>query len=571
MQGIVVEKQGSKVRVNTRTWVIDRQEKPVVETNMMDFKGETKKDFFIANKADVLSLDLVRQYKRVIAFAAKKEVFLPDTDSPSFTDTLALLYVMGRKAVISKLVTMKKAKMYKYISNPFLLYLDGFVDFHTARTISLRTALPLGLREKVQAYLYFTLDEAYKNGMESITLQNAVFELSSTLEVDEDIIEKNILDIAAGQQKGKKRIVLEAGNGYNPARLWQARVYFLRMKAIKLLRGNEYISPPDTDNKEMKELLSYTYSTLTGDPGTGKTTLLKKIAETSGFRCIKAGLTGKAAQRLGEGAMTVHSILGYGPKGFSVDRLDCDLLIVDEASMLDWRTLQAILSAAPRVVFSGDPKQLPPIQGENVFEKLLIMTPHVKLTKKWRFENGYDIEVIQKESDKRVFAVLGNLIGKLKGKDFQVITPIHGGLLGTGYLNTFMQKVCNPMTESAAVNGVKPEDKVIVNMNIYSAEGKLVAANGTIGHVADIKTSNNSVFCKINTNDKAVWVRREQLDLAYALTVHKYQGSECDYIIFVLPDRAKIREDFITEEMVTVGKTRGRVKTYLLETVQGAA
>ncbi len=583
MQGIVVEKQGNKVRVNTRTWVLDKQEKPVIEADMMKFAGEMNKAMFIANRADVMALDLDRQYGRVVAFAAKKDIELPEADSPSFMDALSLLFSLGRKSVILKLIQMKKARMYKYISNPFLLYLDGLVDFHTARTISLRTALPLGLKERIQAYLFFVLDEAYKNGTGSITMRNAIYELSSIFDIDEENAEMYIIETGRDGQKGKKRIAFERDGSESDCehdladrdleddgktRIYLAWVYFMKLKAIEMLNGNESLQPePGIEDRNMKELLSHRYSILTGDPGTGKTTLLKKIAEVSGLKCIMAGLTGKAAQRMGQGAMTIHSILGFGPKGFSVKKLDCDLLIVDEASMLDWRTLYAILKAAPRVIFSGDPKQLPPIEGENVFQKMIAATPHVRLTKKWRFMEGHEVEVIRKESDKRIFSVLANLAGKLKGRSFQVITPIHGGLLGTQYLNTFLQKMCNPMTESTAVIGVKPEDKVIVNRNIYTTDRELVAANGTIGHVVEIRMKDKNAYYKIKTGEKEVWVRREHIDLAYALTVHKYQGSECDYIIFVLPDRGKIREGFVTEEMVTVGKTRGRLRTWLLETM----
>jgi len=564
MQGLVVERQGRKVRINSRTWVVDRQEETVVEAQAVSFRGEKKrrssgpaKGLLVADSAEILKLNLERQYGRVVRFARECGVYLSENDSPTQMDTLGLLLYMGRRAVVKKLLAGKKAKLFRYVSNPFLLYLNGHLDFHSARVISLRTLMPSATKDKVQAWLYHLVDEAYKNGRESIPVADAVFELSVMMDADEGEIEAAVMEIRR-TQRGRKKL-------YINDRVYLAWVYYMKIKAMKAMQFNTPFIPHDTDDGNVRELLSHRYAILTGDPGTGKTTLLRKLAETCGGRCVLAGLTGKAAQVLGRDAATVHSLLGYGPRGFAKKQLDCDVLVIDEASMINWRTLHAVLAAAPRVVFAGDPKQLPPVEGENVFSVMMEVLPVVKLEKAWRYKNGLDVTTVRKDSDRKVFAALSNLLcGELRGKNAQVITPVHGGLLGTAYLNEYLQKLYNAERES--LEGIKTGDKVIVNQNVYTGDGRLIAANGTVGTVSEVRRADGYAFCLVNTAARgAVLLERRHIDLAYALTVHKYQGSECDHIIFVIPDRKKIREDFITEEMLLVGKTRGRVRTYVLE------
>jgi ATP-dependent exoDNAse (exonuclease V) alpha subunit len=419
------------------------------------------------------------------------------------------------------------------------------------------------------AYAYHILEEAYKNGRESMTENHLMFELAEMLDMEEDKVEGEIEIMKVGKISGNMPI-FDGGYVYLP---W---VYFLRKKALEMLKGNEAVkvslpgnsngNEGDVNDGKIHELLSHKYTILTGGPGTGKTTLLERIAGIIPNTQLSA-LTGKAAQRLGEDARTVHSLLGFGPRGFSKKELDCNLLIVDEASMMNWRTLHAVLLASPRIIFSGDPEQLPPVGGESVFKKMIETLPVVKLDKTWRFKNGLCVETIKKETEKEVFVALSNLLTALKHKDFQVITPIHGGLLGTRYLNTYIQSSFNP--SSVILDNLRYKDRVIVTRNIY-LDGELIAANGQVGIVEGVDTVEGSIYvCVSFQRNGRVLVDRKDLELAYALTVHKYQGSECDYVVFIIPDRKKVREDFITDEMMLVGKTRGRMKTYVLEATGG--
>ncbi len=610
MQGLVVERQNNKIRINSRTWIIEKKERennytpPLVESQAIAVKDKEKRgskngkgNLYLAGRTEILSLNLERIYRNVIKHTeklkgeGKLETSLTDNEPLLMKDTLVLLYYMGRKAVLKKFLSWKLKKQVKYLSNPYLFYLNKHLDFHSSKVISMRTQTPMAPILTVYAYAYHILEEAYKNGRESITENHLMFELAEMLDMEEDKVEGEIEIMKAGKISGNMPI-FDGGYVYLP---W---VYFLRKSALKMLAEvkpdsngavNEIVLPDNGngDSKKAHELLSQLaankYTILTGGPGTGKTTLLERIAGIIPNTQLSA-LTGKAAQRLGEDARTVHSLLGFGPRGFSKKELDCNLLIVDEASMMNWRTLHAVLLASPRIIFSGDPEQLPPVGGESVFKKMIETLPVVKLDKTWRFKNGLCVETIKKETEKEVFVALSNLLTALKHKDFQVITPIHGGLLGTRYLNTYIQGSFNP--SPVILDNLRYKDRVIVTRNIY-LDGELIAANGQVGIAEGVDTVEGNIYVCVgfqrngsyngshnsshngSQRNGRVLVDRKDLELAYALTVHKYQGSECDYVVFIIPDRKKVREDFITDEMVLVGKTRGRMKTYVLEATGG--
>ena len=124
----------------------------------------------------------------------------------------------------------------------------------------------------------------------------------------------------------------------------------------------------------------------------------------------------------------------------------------------------------------------------------------------------------------------------------------------------FLQKIVNPQSESV-FQDIKAHDKVIVTENVY-VDGELIASNGQMGYVV----SKDMGFIGLllpSDGDGTVLIEPKDIKLAYALTVHKFQGSESDYVIFVIPPGTD--REFLTDEMVFVGTTRGRKMTYVID------
>ncbi len=541
MTGIVVEKKGRRVRVNTRTWV-----RPSGD-GLAPSEGVNLKHL------EAVQIDVDKEYEKVVAFAGKKGIALSGSEPFVFKTTTSLLFLMGRKALLTRFFSWKAEKHKEYLSNPYLFYLQGLLDFHSSRVISLRTGCPSSLVSRIAAYTYFVLDGTYREGRESIGEDELVARLSECMDEDGETIDGLMETAKTAKFKGKRKAFYSDGYAY------MAWIYFLRERALKLLRENGEIDPPGDADPRIRKLLSHRYSCLTGGAGTGKTTLLRKIASMGGLRVVLSATTGKAAKNLGQEASTLHSLLGFSPSGFTVKHLDCDLLLVDEASMLDWRTLHAALRAAPRIVFSGDPAQLPPVEGESVFRRIVEMAPMVTLSRRWRFrEGGPVVARLDVRDEQTALNRLGRLVRFRKDKEVQVITPVHHGLLGTRNLNRYLQALVNP--SDGPSNGIRKGDRVIVTRNIY-LDGELVASNGQTGVALACESIEGKRYVvAVLDGEKALFVEND-LDLAYALTVHRFQGSECDYVIFVVP---RIGGDFLTDELLHVGKTRARVKTWVI-------
>jgi len=261
---------------------------------------------------------------------------------------------------------------------------------------------------------------------------------------------------------------------------------------------------------------------------------------------------------LGPKAVTVHSLLGFGGGGFKIKSLNCDLLIVDEASMLDWGTLYAILEAAPRVIFAGDPDQLPPVEGESVFRKMIEVLPILKLEKVFRFRDlDSNVREIPVKNEGAAISMVRKiaLFLQKKEKEFQVITPIHSGPLGTKRLNFMLQRALN--RNGGPPGQVEIGDRVIVTKNIY-VDDELLASNGQTG----IVEGKEDEYAVVRTKGEKILFKKDEIELAYALTVHKFQGSEADYMVFVVP--FDVDKEFLTDELLFVGKTRGKLKTFVV-------
>ncbi|MCX5803051.1 MAG: ATP-binding domain-containing protein [Proteobacteria bacterium] len=140
-----------------------------------------------------------------------------------------------------------------------------------------------------------------------------------------------------------------------------------------------------------------------------------------------------------------------------------------------------------------------------------------------------------------------------KGKEFQVITPIHSGPLGTKRLNLILQRALNPDGGDPLRTG----DRVIVTKNIY-IDGEFLASNGQTG-IVEGKEDEHAV---VRTKGEKILFKKNEIELAYALTVHKFQGSEADHMVFVVP--FAVDKELLTDELLFVGKTRGKLKTFVV-------
>ena len=329
----------------------------------------------------------------------------------------------------------------------------------------------------------------------------------------------------------------------------------------------------------IQSALANPVSVLTGGPGTGKTTAINTlitILEKGQKRYALASPTGRAAKRLSEAtgrpASTIHRLLDFTPgKGFQFNLenpLPLDMLVIDEASMLDLLLANHLLKAiqpGTHLLLVGDVDQLPSVGAGDVLRDLISseLAPVTRLgvifrqaagsqiiTNAHRINEGMmpftkpdnrDFFLFPAESPEDAAKWVQDVVCEriprkfgLKPRDeIQVITPMYRGVVGVDALNIRLQSVLNP----AAAN--KPEralfgqvfrvgDKVMQTQNNYDKE----VFNGDIGLVAGLSLEDRSLTVSFDgrlvTYD---WIEADQLVLAYAISVHKSQGSEFPAVV----------------------------------------
>jgi exodeoxyribonuclease V alpha subunit len=330
----------------------------------------------------------------------------------------------------------------------------------------------------------------------------------------------------------------------------------------------------------VREALLRKVSILTGGPGTGKTTTLRAVIhalETVQARYALASPTGRAAKRLseatGRAAQTLHRLLGFKPGvGFLHDEqtpLEVDMLVVDEASMLDLVLFYNVLKALTpdmHLLLVGDVDQLPSVGAGDVLRDLIRSetVPVTRLqtifrqagdsqiiTNAHRINQGQMPDVSNQGADFFLFHaddpdaaaellvdVVKNRIPKRFGldpvEDIQVLAPMHRGSIGVGALNERLQTVlANPGTNVERQIGgrlFRVGDKVIQMRNNYDKD----VFNGDMGRVRAIDFTVQTLHVKID--DRVVeydWADASELSHAYAISVHRSQGSE--YPAIVMP------------------------------------
>jgi exodeoxyribonuclease V alpha subunit len=387
-------------------------------------------------------------------------------------------------------------------------------------------------------------------------------------------------------------------------------------KAIPWVQDRLAIHLADRQKDAIRCALTCKVMVLTGGPGTGKTTIINailKILSSVQARVLLAAPTGRAAKRMsettGRPACTIHRLLKFNPvRGeFEMNHekpLECDVLIVDEASMIDTVLMHHLLKAVPAVsglILVGDVNQLPSVGPGNILNDIIASgaVPVAALTEIFRqaresriivnahrinqgkmpaFDNASpknDFYFIEKESPEAVLDIILTLVkeriprrfGFDPVNDIQVLSPMHKGLVGAGNLNTTLQEALNP-GGSGIVRGLrtyKVNDKVMQIKNNYNKD----VFNGDIGRITRLLPEDQEVTVSFEGREVVYdYADLDELVLAYAVSVHKSQGSE--YPAVVMPILIQ-HYMLLQRNLIYTGITRGRELVVMVGTRKALA
>lgn len=352
----------------------------------------------------------------------------------------------------------------------------------------------------------------------------------------------------------------------------------------------------------IRTVMANPVTVITGGPGTGKTTALRGIIrmyEDMDKKVVLAAPTGRAAKRMsdlaGMEAKTIHRLLGYSMgRGYRNKKFDADLLVIDEASMLEQVLFNHLLDAVgtdTRIVLVGDTQQLPSIGAGDVLNQMIESgaVPVVRLSENFRQKEGSmisanaedirlgqpprseaadDFMLLTEEGEpelkERVLRLLSEEIPSLCGilpRDIQVVTPQQEGDLGAKQLNLDIQERINPDAPEVkrGLKRFRLGDRVMQTTN--SSDKNIY--NGETGWISDVDVEGQSVEVSFHDGKKIRYDKGslKELSLAYATTVHKLQGSETDYMIMVL---ANTHRPLLYRNLLYTGVSRARRLCVLL-------
>ncbi len=377
-------------------------------------------------------------------------------------------------------------------------------------------------------------------------------------------------------------------------------------KAIDWVQRRLSITLAENQMKAVVWAIENKVLVITGGPGTGKTTIINAVLKI--YARLKSGIllaapTGRAAKRMSEAtgfeAKTIHRLLEYSLQKGGFQRhedkpLECDVLIIDEASMIDTPLMYHLLKAVPPMatfILVGDVNQLPSVGAGNVLNDIIASTvvPVVTLDKIFRQAKTSQIVVnahkinqgrvpsvsanqatdpqndfyfIEQEDPEKVLEIIlelsKNRIPQRFGFDpvdeIQVLTPMHRGVVGAGNLNHQLQAVLNP-GEGGITRGdrtYRVNDKVMQIRNNYDKD----VFNGDIGRITAIAWESREVL--ISIDGRAVVYDFSDLDEivpAYAVSVHKSQGSEYPAVIIPIVTQHYI---LLQRNLIYTAVTRGK-------------
>jgi exodeoxyribonuclease V alpha subunit len=473
--------------------------------------------------------------------------------------------------------------------NPYKLADDIWgIGFKIADSIAKKLGIREDSPERIRSGILYTLGELSSNGHCFGKRDALISETAEVLDVQPDYLPPVL------NQMIQDKVVIEEDDAIYPLSLFYSEIGVASkikyiMEEQSKYAGKDILSTIDKVEKDydisydpvqreaIKVAIDSKFMVLTGGPGTGKTTTtlgIIRVFTSMGANVLLAAPTGRASKRLSEAtgleAKTVHRLLEFTPQdGYKRNEenpLTGDLLIVDEASMLDILLANHLLKAITSdmcLIFVGDVDQLPSVGPGNVLRDIINskQVPVVSLERIFRQAQGSKIIVnahkinkgemplldndkngdffhIEEDNSSQVLETVKELcIKRLPDRynidpieDIQVLCPMHRGELGARNMNEILQNALNKSEEWIKFGGVtyKLGDKVMQIKNNYDKN----VFNGDIGRILEIEHEEKSVV--IGFDDHVVEYDGTELDeitLAYATSVHKSQGSEYKIVI----------------------------------------
>lgn len=472
------------------------------------------------------------------------------------------------------------------------------IGFLIADQIAMKLGIARDSDLRARAGLEYVLDELTAGGHCAYARNDLLSRTAELLDIDLQIIERALAHSIENQR------LIQRTDMQGRDLIYLPKLYFAEIELAKKLQLLTHGRHPCTDidvekalewvqertgialARAQREALGTAVTSkvmvITGGPGVGKTTLVNSVLmvlRAKKQRVLLCAPTGRAAKRMAETtgmeAKTIHRLLQYNPGtgGFvhkADNPLECDVLIVDEASMIDVVLASQLIDAVPRhaaVVIVGDADQLPSVGPGRVLQDIIrantVPVGHLNevfrqaatsriITNAHRINQGQmpefppegedsDCYFVEADDPEKALKLAGKLIQKSipqkfrfnPMEDIQILTPMQKGILGARNLNQSLQRILNPNGDEVERFGLvyRTGDKVMQTENDYDKD----VYNGDIGRIASIDSDSDELVVDFDGR-RVVYDFREldELTLSYAITIHKSQGSEYPCVLIPL-------------------------------------